>query len=106
MPSIFEPFGLVALEAFMMQRPLIATSVGGLQKIIKHNVTGLLVEKNNPDAIVNAVKRLVDDEAFSLQLAKNAREDALANYSHDTMCEQDEQVYKALCVKEGIKDES
>jgi glycosyltransferase involved in cell wall biosynthesis len=43
-PSIFEPFGMVALEAFACKRPVIASRVGGLREIVQHGKSGFLAE--------------------------------------------------------------
>jgi glycosyltransferase involved in cell wall biosynthesis len=43
-PSIYEPFGMTALEALACRRPVVASRVGGLKEIIRHGVTGLLAE--------------------------------------------------------------
>ena len=43
-PSVFEPFGMVALEAFACKRPVVASRVGGLKEIVKHHMNGFLTE--------------------------------------------------------------
>jgi len=46
-PSIYEPFGMTALEALACQRPVLASRVGGLSEIVTHRVTGFLAESRD-----------------------------------------------------------
>ncbi len=58
-PSQWEGFGLVALEAMNAQKPIIASRVSALPEIIQHQETGLLVAPGDVDSIANAMKRLM-----------------------------------------------
>ena len=60
-PSRCEPFGLVALEAGLMARPVIATNVGGLPEVVEDGVTGVLVEPDDAAATAHAISRLLGD---------------------------------------------
>lgn len=57
-PTIFEPFGLVILEAMLHKVPVIASRVGGPSEMIEDNVNGLLFENNNSIDLAKALKRL------------------------------------------------
>ncbi|MCG3115729.1 MAG: glycosyltransferase family 4 protein [Candidatus Manganitrophus sp. SA1] len=54
-PSLFESFGYVALEALLMNKFVIASNVGGLKEIILHGESGLLIPEGNPSEICKAV---------------------------------------------------
>ncbi len=73
-PSLYEPFGLVALEAMAMGCPIVSTNVGGLSEIIEHNRTGLLVPPANSKALANSIRLLLDNRQLAERLAKNAEE--------------------------------
>ena len=79
MPSRFEPFGLVALEAGRMARPVIASAVGGLSDIIVNNETGLLVREGDVSALADAMTRLLTDaqEVWRLGSAARIRVDSI-----------------------------
>ncbi len=62
-PSLYEPFGIVALEAMANGCNVIASSTGGLGEVVRHEVTGLTVIPNDPQSIVWAVNRLFSDPA-------------------------------------------
>lgn len=80
-PSLYEPFGIVALEAMAAGTPVIVADSGGLGEIVEHEVTGLKVEPGNPRALAAAVIRLLDDPRRGRELARAARHQALSRYS-------------------------
>jgi D-inositol-3-phosphate glycosyltransferase len=63
MPSHYESFGMVALEAMACGTPVIASDVGGLSQLVRHNQTGLRVPSKDPDALARALRTLLTDEA-------------------------------------------
>ena len=72
-PSRAEAFGLVALEAAAMGRPVIAARVGGLVEVVEPERTGVLVEPDQPAQLVEAVVRLLSDPARLLAMGQEAR---------------------------------
>jgi glycosyltransferase involved in cell wall biosynthesis len=54
-PSLYEPFGIVALEALANACPLVVSDAGGLAEVVQHGVTGLVVPKENPGALADSV---------------------------------------------------
>jgi glycosyltransferase involved in cell wall biosynthesis len=59
-PSLFEPFGIVALEAMAAQSPVVASDTGGLSEIIEHDVTGVKVYPTTPIHWHGITKILLD----------------------------------------------
>ena len=72
-PSLYEPFGLVALEALACGVPVVATAVGGLPEIVVDDESGILVPPGNPAALARALLALLTDERRRLRLAQGAR---------------------------------
>lgn len=66
-----EPFGLVALEAMLCQKAVIASNHGGLTEIISNNETGLLFEPNNQEALTIALRELISNKAKRLLMGNN-----------------------------------
>lgn len=58
-PSLLEGFGLVALDAAAAGRPVVASAVGGLPEVVRDGLTGLLVSPDRPDALAEALVRLL-----------------------------------------------
>ena len=72
-PSIFEPFGVVPIEAMSMRKPVIACNVGGMPEAVDDGETGLLVQPRDPGAIARAVISLRDDPEMARRLGSNGR---------------------------------
>ncbi len=79
-PSRLEPFGNVAVEAALAQRPVIASRVQGLREIVTHRRTGLLIAPDDPAAIADAVSELADNWPWARTLAAEARADAQTRF--------------------------
>jgi D-inositol-3-phosphate glycosyltransferase len=73
MPSHYESFGLVALEAMACGTPVIASRVGGLTYTVLHGVTGAHVPERDPEALAQEIIRLISDGALRDRLGKQAR---------------------------------
>ncbi len=72
-PSRIEAFGLSLLEAMASGKTVIATHSGGPQELIEDGVNGLLVEKENPKLLADAIIRLLEDKSLRNNLAINAQ---------------------------------
>lgn len=72
MPSHYESFGLVALEAMAMGTPVIASNVGGLAHLVRDARTGFLVPRNEPRALARAIKTLLCAEDLRQRFGKQA----------------------------------
>lgn len=69
-----EGFGLAFLEAAAQGVPSIASRLGGMDEAVIHNVTGLLVEPDNPAELASAISRLILDKDLHAKLSSGARE--------------------------------
>ncbi len=95
MPSYYESFGMVALEAMACGTPVIASQVGGLPYLVQDGKTGFVVPGGDPDALVEPLNRLMNDEALREKMGNEAAEYA-RKYSWDLIAEQITHVYKEL----------
>ncbi len=73
MPSHYESFGMVALEAMAMGRPVIASEVGGLAFLIQDGVTGYHIPSRDPEALANRLYTLLADESCRESMGRAAR---------------------------------
>jgi len=75
-PSLYEPFGLVALEALACGVPVVATTAGGLKEIVEDGKSGLLVPPGDAPALARALLALLTNGSLRTKLAEDARQRA------------------------------
>ena len=92
-PSRFEPFGIIALEAMAAGAPLVVSRVGGLAEIVEDSVDGIKVEPNNPSAIAVATVSVLSDREFAARLATRGEEKA-KSYSWENVAKKTLSVYQ------------
>lgn len=98
LPSMHEPFGIVALEAWSAGRPVIASAIGGLRTLVKDEETGLLFDPKASDAaerLAAAIRRVHGSRDFARQLAEAGREEACQSYDWTVIGERLETIYQA-----------
>ncbi len=83
-PSSYESFSLVALEAALRGRPVVASRVLGLKEVVEDQKTGLLVEPQNPEALATAIDTLLSHPLQMEQMGKNALQRASSLFSIET----------------------
>ena len=71
-PSRYEPFGLVALEAMAAGTPVVASATGGLTDVVADQETGLAVPPADPQRLAEAISRLLDDPTMAARLSEQA----------------------------------
>lgn len=72
-PSLYEPFGIVALEGMAAGVPVVSSDAGGLKEIVRHDVTGTLSFAGNPESLAWGILRALEDPKRAQNLAENAR---------------------------------
>jgi glycosyltransferase involved in cell wall biosynthesis len=70
-PSIYEPFGIVALEAMYFGKPIVAFKVGGLKEIVKNKVNGILVREKDVKELANAIIKILSDAKMRKKFSIN-----------------------------------
>ena len=96
-PSIYEPFGIVALEGMAAGVPVIATNVGGLAEIIDHDQTGVLVSVENPNSIAWGVNKVISNPEYSRWLIQNAKKKVRNLYSWSGVAKKTIKIYDEIC---------
>lgn len=95
MPSTYESFGLVALEAMACGTPVIASKVGGLQWTVRDGETGILVDERTPEAFAQAMGKVLLDAALRGRMSRSAVEVA-RTYSWDGVADKILEMYGEL----------
>jgi glycogen synthase len=71
-PSLYEPFGLVALEAMASGTPVVAADTGGLREIVEHGASGLRFRPDDPGALADAAVRVLTEPGLARRLTTEA----------------------------------
>lgn len=95
-PSRYESFGLMLLEAMMFAKPVVAADVGGMREIVVDEVTGLLVPPGDFEALALALDRLLDDPGLSHTLGEAGRRRYEEHFTHAGMVEGVVAFYRSL----------
>jgi glycogen(starch) synthase len=94
-PSLYEPFGLVALEALAAGAPLIVARTGGLAEMIEGTNAGLTFEPGRPNDLADCIERVLGDPQLADDLARNARELIDRKYAWDAIAAATADVYES-----------
>lgn len=92
-PSLYEPFGIVALEAMAAGVPVVTSDVGGFREVVKHEVDGLWTYAGNPSSVAWGITRVFQDASAASALVKNGYKKAKELYSWDKIAETMKGVY-------------
>lgn len=95
-PSLFEPFGIVALEAMAAKSPVVVSDTGGLSEIVEHDVSGVKVYVNNSDSLAWGINRVLTDESFANWLRTNAFKKVQEKYNWDKIGQQTSNIFRTV----------
>jgi starch synthase len=95
-PSVYEPLGIVNLEAMACATAVVASRVGGIPEVVDDGVTGLLVPPEDPSALADAMNLLLRDPGRADAMGRAGRERAVAEFSWDAVAAQTVALYAEL----------
>jgi glycosyltransferase involved in cell wall biosynthesis len=93
LPSISEGLPMAIIEAMAAGSAIVATDVGGVGSLVRTDDTGLLVPPRRPEALSEAITRLLLDDTLRRRVGRRARDTVYASYSAATMCRRYERLY-------------
>ncbi len=94
--SVKEGFPFSILEAMSTNLPIIATNVGGIPEMIKHEQNGLLIPASDSQALASAIIRLLNQPEFAKNLAAQAQKDVSQNFSLEKMVQETKAIYQNI----------
>jgi glycosyltransferase involved in cell wall biosynthesis len=94
-PSLYEPFGIVALEAMALGTPVIASAVGGLNEIIINGYNGIKVTPGSAYELAEAIVKIIDDPSLSKKLIENAK-NFVKNFTWEKAAEETIKLYEEV----------
>lgn len=86
-PSLYEPFGIVVLEAMAAGCPVVVSDTGGLGEIVQHKVNGLKTINGSSQSIIDNISQLLYDDELAKQLKENALRSVYEKYTWDKVAE-------------------
>jgi len=95
-PSLYEPFGIVALEAMAAGTPAVVTDTGGLSEIVEHGFDGLKCYVNSPNSLADNVMAILGDPEMAEKLRVNGHEKARNKYSWFAVAGRTAEVYEQV----------
>lgn len=96
LPSLDEGMPMILLESTARGVPVITTAVGDVPKLITQGESGLIVPKEDPESLANAIEKLLKDHPLRLRLSENARLNMQARYSSEAMHKKYNKIYQNL----------
>jgi glycosyltransferase involved in cell wall biosynthesis len=104
-PSLYEGFSLPAIEAMSCGVPVVATTGGALPEVVGvSGETGLLVEPNDPDALVVAIRQLLDDAALRERLGAAGRQRVIERFTWEVTARGTAACYDAILAGRALPD--
>jgi glycogen(starch) synthase len=95
-PSLYEPFGIVALQAMAARTPVVVSSVGGLTEVVQHNETGLTVYPDSPDSLAWGILQTLQHPDWARMRAENAYRKVLTEYNWPHIAARTAEVYQRV----------
>ena len=95
LPSVFEGFGLVAIEAFMNGKTIVATDIPGLNEVVT-NKNGILVPAKDPATLASAIDKLATDATLRQELSSQSKKDYENKFSYPLFLENYRALYREL----------
>jgi glycogen(starch) synthase len=93
-PSLYEPFGIVALEAMAAGVPVVVSDAGGLREVVEHDVTGTTTYAGDVNSLAWGIDRVLRDDVRAAKLAERAKEVVRTKFSWNPISRATVEVYK------------
>ena len=95
-PSLYEPFGIVALEAMVTRTPVIVSEVGGLAEFVRDGENGLTVKPNDPQQLAEKIRFLLNNKDRAREMASRAYEIVKRDFTWDEIANKTLAVYEEV----------
>jgi len=95
-PSLYEPFGIVALEAMAAGTPVVVSDNGGLGEIIYHGVNGMKAYTGNANSLADSILHCLMDSRSTREMQQRAYRDVIEHYNWNSIAKQTRKVYREI----------
>ncbi len=100
-PSLYEPFGIVALEAMAAGVPVVTSDAGGFREVVRHLQTGVHTWAGNADSLAWGLNRVLSDPALAARLREAGRAEVAARYGWDRIAGRTQEVYAEVLAEQA-----
>jgi glycosyltransferase involved in cell wall biosynthesis len=101
-PSLYEPFGIVALEAMAAKCPVVVSEVGGLKDVVKHAETGITIYPDNPGSLAWGILHTLQHPEWSAARVENAYREVLEQYNWERIARMTADIYRRIIAERAI----
>jgi glycosyltransferase involved in cell wall biosynthesis len=98
-PSMYEPFGIVALEAMALGVPVVSSNAGGLVEVVDPEETGVVVEAGSADSLAWGIAHVIEQPALSICRAERAQAKATTEFTWDAIADRTKAKYERLLAR-------
>ena len=102
-PSLYEPFGIVALESFASHVPVVVSDAGGLPEVVRHGQTGIVTWKNNSESLAWGILEVLRNPSYAKWLTDNAYDELRLRFNWADIAQQTAKVYRLALAKADLK---
>lgn len=101
-PSVYEPFGIINLEAMACKTPVVASATGGIKEVVVDGETGFLVEPGNSLELANHINTLLNNKDLALMFGENGRKRVEEMFSWESIAKKTYDMYQDVVDKYRI----
>ena len=103
-PSLYEPFGIVALEAMAARVPVVVSNVGGLREVVRHAETGITIHPDDPGSCAWGIIHTLQHPEWAAQRVEKAYREVLSVYNWSAIARQTVKVYERIVEERAVAD--
>ena len=95
-PSLYEPFGIVALESFAARVPVVVSDAGGLPEVVTHGKTGIVTQRGNTESLARGIADVLENRVDTQRLVQRAYAELEQHFSWPKLAKQTRKTYGQL----------
>jgi len=101
-PSLYEPFGIVALESFASRVPVVVSDTGGFPEVVQHGKTGVITQANNPESLAWGILSVLQNPDYQQHLVDHAYNDLCQRFNWSQLALETQSVYERVIKERSL----